>query len=60
MLKSLLAFLLCAIITLSLEGKKPTVTIISGFWNVGRGELASGFKRTTEYYLRYFETHLQT
>lgn len=42
------------------KGNEPSVTLISGFWDVGRGALNSGFRRTNEYYLGYFEKLLQT
>jgi len=34
--------------------------MVTGLWDVGRGELNSKFKRTFEYYLDYFSLVLKT
>lgn len=45
---------------LALQGDKPTATIITGFWDIGRGQFKSDFNRSKEFYLKFFETHLQS
>jgi len=42
------------------KNHKPVVTMVTGLWDVGRGELNSKFKRTFEYYLDYFSLVLKT
>lgn len=59
MLKTITLLILVSIV-LAHRGNKPIVTLITGYWNIGRGEIDPAFRRTNENYLKLFEKHLQT
>ncbi len=43
----------------SYKGNEPIVTLVSGFWDIKRGDIVA-FNRPISYYLKYFEDLLKT